>query len=66
MGVGSSLADVRAAYPTGTDEMRYSGTPDLLTVRGTPGWISWEYDGGTQITLAQVNAGSLPPYEYCG
>jgi hypothetical protein len=66
VGVGSSLADVRAAYPTGTDEMRYSDTPNLLTVRGTPGWISWEYDGGTQITLAQVNAGSLPPYEYCG
>lgn len=66
VGVGSSLADVRAAYPTGTDEMRYSDTPNLLTVRGTPGWISWEYDGGTQITLAQVNAGSLPPNEYCG
>ena len=58
--VGSSLADVRAAYPSGTDEMRYSDTPNLLTVRGTPGWISWEYDGGG------THAGSLPPNEYCG
>jgi hypothetical protein len=64
--VGSSVADVRVAYPTATDENRYSGAPNLLTVRGTPGWISWEYDGGTQITLAQVNAGGLPPNEYCG
>lgn len=67
IGVGSNLTDARAAYPTATDEKRGSDTPNLLTVRGNPGWISYEYDGGsTQITLAQVNTGGLPPYEYCG
>jgi hypothetical protein len=67
IGVGSNLTDARAAYPTATDEKRGIDTPNLLTVRGTPGWISYEYDGGsTQVTLAQVNTGGLPPSEYCG
>jgi len=65
--VGSSLTDARAAYPTATDEKRATDTPNLLTVRGTPGWISYEYDGGpTQITQVQVITGGLPPSEYCG
>jgi hypothetical protein len=68
IGVGSTLVAAKTAYPTGTDEKRGpTDTPNLLTVRGTPGWMSFEYDGGSAtISQAQVNAGGLPPYEYCG
>ena len=45
--------------------MTRSATLNLLTVQGTPGWISYEItdDAVRQIDLI---SGGLPPYEFCG
>lgn len=65
VGVGSVAADVKAAYPAAVPGKR--GATDvfnLLTVHGSPGWISYEL---TDDSVRQVDliSGGLPPNEFC-
>ncbi len=68
IGVGSTAAAVAQAYPHAVPGTRGpSSVPNLVTVQGIPGWISFELDGGgTTIDQVSVTSGGPPPYEYCG
>lgn len=70
IGVGSSRADVLAAYPDATGSTPNLGYPDnQWTVRGNPGWITFGSTLGSDdqtIRYVSVNTASLPPSEYCG
>jgi hypothetical protein len=70
VGVGSTLGDVRAAYPTAVESLRYGSTPQL-TVQSDSGWITFQSTDGmgqdaAPVDLVSVIVGGTPPNEYCG
>ena len=67
IGVGSTATEVKAAYPAAIAGSRGpTSVQNLLTVQGSPGWLSFEIvDGGT-IRQVDVISGGPPPYEFCG
>lgn len=68
IGIGSTMEAVKTAYPTAIAGSRGPTTEhNLLTVKGSPGWISYEIVAGDQtVNQVDVMSGSLPPYEFCG
>jgi hypothetical protein len=67
IGVGSTAEAVKTAYPTAIPGSRGPTTEkNLLTVKGSPGWVSYEIADGATIRQVDVMSGALPPYEFCG
>ncbi len=69
VGVGSLVSAVTSAYPGAIAGTRGStSVSNLWTVRGTPGWISYEFapaDTNPSVIQVAVVSGQLPPYEWC-
>ena len=69
VGVGSLASAVTTTYPGGTAGTHGpSSLSNLWTVKGTPGWISYEVvldDPNSSVYQVAVVSGGLPPYEWC-
>lgn len=67
IGIGSTATAVNTAYPAAIAGSRGPTTEhNLLTVHGSPGWVSYEIVVGDEtVHQVDVMSGSLPPNEFC-
>lgn len=62
VGLGSSVSDVKAAYPDGVDVVLEGGGIDAVQV----GSIFFQYRDGSSVSAVTVTSLPQPPYEVCG